>query len=241
MTEFKEYMMDKFTKARAVEIDYHERFYQETVLFESGTWLSKPVKVILECLELFNLRGMQVLDLGSGVGRNSIPIAQRLKAGNGKVTCIDLIPSAIEKLLKYAEQYEVKDEIVAEISDVEFYGIKQSYYDYIIACSSLEHVSSEDAFCRVIERIIQGTKADGINSILINTEVEEFNLDTRELTEGVIELNMKTEHAITLLQELYEGWHILVLTQAPQKNLEYKDGKEIEFRSKWVTFVARNS
>ena len=33
MTELKEYMMDKFTKARAVEIDYHERFYQETALF----------------------------------------------------------------------------------------------------------------------------------------------------------------------------------------------------------------
>ena len=138
--------MDKFTKARAVEIDYHERFYQETALFESGTWLSKPVKVILESLELFNLKGMQVLDLGCGVGRNSIPIAQRIKADNGKVTCIDLIPSAIEKLLEYAEQYEVKVEIVTEIADVEFYEIKQSYYDYIIACSSLEHVSSEDAF-----------------------------------------------------------------------------------------------
>ena len=33
---------------------------------------------------------------------------------------------------------------------------------------------------------------------MINTEVEEFNLDTRELTEGVIELNMKTERAISL-------------------------------------------
>ena len=117
------------------------------------------MKVILESLELFNLKGMQVLDLGCGVGRNSIPIAQRIKADNGKVTCIDLIPSAIKKLLEYAEQYEVKVEIVTEIADVEFYEIKQSYYDYIIACSSLEHVSSEDAFRCVIERIIQGTKS----------------------------------------------------------------------------------
>ena len=72
---------------------------------------------------------------------------------------------------------------------------------------------------------------------MINTEVEEFNLDTRELTEGVIELNMKTERAISALQELYEGWHVLVLTQAPQKNLEYKDGKKIEFRGNWVTLL----
>jgi methylase of polypeptide subunit release factors len=70
--------MNTFNRARRKEIEYHEKFYAETELFQPGSWLSRPVKVVLESLPQKD--NIQVLDLGCGVGRNSIPIAQQIQA-----------------------------------------------------------------------------------------------------------------------------------------------------------------
>ena len=48
-----------------------------------------------------------MLDLGSGVGRNSIPIAQKIKNASGTVTCVDLLDSALTKLQIYSKEHDV--------------------------------------------------------------------------------------------------------------------------------------
>ncbi|AIQ65416.1 methyltransferase type 12 [Paenibacillus stellifer] len=233
--------MDKFAQARAEEIKYHEDFYASNTLFEPGTWLSKPVKIVMEMLEALDVSGIRVLDLGCGVGRNSIPIAQRIKEYEGTVTCIDLIPKAIELLEENAKAYEVEDCLLAEASDAEFYPIEPDYYNYIIACSCLEHVSSVGAFEGVVTQMIKGTKNGGINTILMSTDIQDYDLATGELTEGLIELNLETHKAYLMLEELYSGWEILMERDIPQKITEQKHGKQIEFRCNWVTFVARKA
>lgn len=176
--------MNKFLQARAEEIKYHERFYRETTLFAPGSWLSKPVKIIMEYLNELDLDGIRILDLGCGVGRNSIPLAQKVKDYNGRVTCVDLIPSAIEKLIDHAKNFDVEETMIADIADVEFYDIQQDEFTYIIACSCLEHVSNEDALRLVINKMIRGTKVKGINCILMSTEVQEYDLKNRRSNGG---------------------------------------------------------
>lgn len=87
---------------------------------------------------------MQVLDLGSGVGRNSIPIAQKIQNASGTVTCVDLLDSALTKLQTYSKEYGVINNMKTEQAAIENYYIQRNTYDYIVAVSSLEHVQSEE-------------------------------------------------------------------------------------------------
>ncbi|QYR21304.1 methyltransferase [Paenibacillus sp. sptzw28] len=68
-------MDNRIEKIRTEERNYHEACYENYKLFEAGSWLHKPVKTVMEYLAAFDDREyLSVLDLGSGVGRNSIPI-----------------------------------------------------------------------------------------------------------------------------------------------------------------------
>jgi len=232
-------MNNPFTQARAAEINYHEKFYKETSLFQPGTWLSKPVQVVMDLLQRLDLNQIRVLDLGCGVGRNSIPIAQKIQGYGGTILGVDLLPTAIDKLSKYAEEYNVQGTLSAEAADAEYCEIDPEEYDYIIACSCLEHVSSIEAFEKVILRMIEGTKPAGINCILMSTEVTEYDVERGEETAGQIELNMKTEVALRILRDQYKEWEILIERCIPQTILEKKQGTDIEFRSQWLTFAAR--
>lgn len=228
-----------FNLARHKEIEYHDKFYAETELFQPGSWLSRPVKVVFDNLTQIEKENIQVLDLGCGVGRNSIPIAQSIQAYKGKIYCIDLLPSAIQLLNQNAEQYEVTDTIISQAIDVENFLINKNTFDYIVACSCLEHVSSEAAFQAKLEEMKAGTTVGGINCILMSTEVKEIDVLTGEEQEGLIELNLSTEKAFTYLREVYADWNISIEKNVQQEIKEEKNGREIIFRSNWITFVAQ--
>ena len=90
--------MPSFEQSRTKEMSYHHHFYEEHELFQPGSWLSKPAPGVIDQLEYVSEDAPQVLDLGCGVGRNAIPIAQYIKNGGGHITGVDLLPVAIEKL-----------------------------------------------------------------------------------------------------------------------------------------------
>lgn len=231
--------MKKFNQARQEEISYHEKFYQENELFQPGTWLSKPVKIAMESFDILQLDNMNVLDLGCGVGRNSIPLAQKLEGRQGKIYCVDLLHSAIGILNLNAKKYNVQDRIVSTAADVEYYEIQEHYFDYILACSCLEHVSSVESFQKVIERMQRGTRNQGIHCILMSTEVSEMDLESGVEREGLIELNMSTDSTFEILRKEYTEWDILIEKYIPQEMEEHKNGKRISFKGNWLTFVAR--
>jgi len=231
--------MRVFELARKQEISYHEKLYTEHELFEAGTWLAKPVKVVIDSFDLLEAGSKNVLDLGCGVGRNSIPIAEKLQAHGGTVYCVDLLQTAIDVLGENAQKYDVQDLIVPIVADAEHYNVPELTFDYIIACSCLEHVSTVSAFETVVRRLQAGTRAKGMNCILMSTEVMEQDLATGEETPGIIELNLGTQQAIRLLEELYQDWEILIVRHLPQEMTEIKYGRNIKFKSNWLTFVAK--
>lgn len=232
--------MTKIEYIRSEEKKYHDFFYENNQLFEEGSWLSKPVKTVIDLLPLLNQKQpIQILDLGCGVGRNSIPLAQAIQENNGKVVCVDLLDSALRKLTDYCKDYNVEETIEMEKADIGDYQIKSNGYDLIVAVSTLEHVKTEVIFERVVRQIADGTKSNGINCLIVNSEVEEIDRETNERLDALIEVNLSTETMLNKLNSIYSGWEVL---QSSVKPLEYRinrDGKLILLKTRAITFVAR--
>ncbi|WP_046228080.1 class I SAM-dependent methyltransferase [Paenibacillus dauci] len=231
-------MCASFDTARESEAKYHEQFYKENELFESGSWISQPTPLVMELLErlLKYTPAPHVLDLACGVGRHAIPVAQQLTQG-GQVTGVDLLEDAIDQLKQYAAKYEVEDRIQAITHDVENYSIEKDSYDYIIATGCLEHLSSEESFRRVLEHMQAGTRMGGIHFISMTSSVQQVEQETDKVEEGNIELNLSTERLLEILDESYAGWNILARKAVAQAIEENKDDKDIELRGNWVTYA----
>ncbi|WP_440895727.1 class I SAM-dependent methyltransferase [Amphibacillus sp. Q70] len=231
--------MNRIEKIRKEEKKYHDYCYENYKLFEQGSWLYKPVKTVMDLLPLLNNENIQVLDLGSGVGRNSIPIAQAIKDRNGKVVCVDLLDIALSKLEQYSKMYQVDQVIETVKADIGHYQITKNEYDLIIAVSTLEHVETEAIFESVIKQMALGTKTGGINCLIVNSQVEEFDLESNRTIDAMMEVNLKTETMINKLNQIYVGWEVLNQLVKP---LEYKiirNGKEILLKTNAITYVVR--
>lgn len=230
-----------FEEARKAEASYHNELYSESEILEPGTWMSEPNSLVMELLDrlLEYKQHVHVLDLGCGAGRNAIPVAMRLKETDSKVIGLDLLNGAIDKLRENANEYGVTDIIEAQEVDVEHADISKGYYDYILACGCLEHVSSEEAFIEVLERMKLGTQLGGIHCISMNTEIQEVEQDTGKELDTLIELNLPTEKAYAILEKVYDGWNVLERKTVLQSIDEEKYDTPTQFRSQSITFAVQ--
>ncbi|TXK85758.1 bifunctional 2-polyprenyl-6-hydroxyphenol methylase/3-demethylubiquinol 3-O-methyltransferase UbiG [Paenibacillus sp. N3.4] len=232
--------MNSIEHIRQEEKKYHEHCYDNYKLFEEGSWLHKPVKTVLDLMTYFDGReNVTVLDLGSGVGRNSIPIAKKIKERNGKVYCVDLLDSALSKLHRYSQELGVADVIVTEELDIGEYVIKPNYFDYIVAVSSLEHVQSESILVEVITNMARGTKDKGLNCIIINTNVEEIDIESNEKIEPLLEIDMSTEHCMSILNRIYAGWSEVTVLVKQLKFEIVRNERPTLLKSDCVSFAVR--
>ncbi|MDM5375652.1 class I SAM-dependent methyltransferase [Bacillus bombysepticus] len=232
--------MNRIDYIRQEEKKYHDLCYEQYKLFEIGSWLYKPVKTVMDLMDHFEgQNNLQVLDLGSGVGRNSIPIAQKIRNTSGTVTCVDLLNSALTKLQTYSKEHDVFEVIKTEQAAIENYHIDSNAYDYIVAVSSLEHVKSEKDFKNVLHSMKKGTKNSGINCLIINSNIQEIDLKTNEELEALIEINLPTEEMIRLLKSIYKGWKEI---KVEIKELAYtivRNERHIQLKTNAITFVVQ--
>jgi ubiquinone/menaquinone biosynthesis C-methylase UbiE len=231
----------QFEAARKAEAGYHSNFYQNNELFASGTWMSRPMPMVMDMLErlLAHKTELRVLDLGCGVGRHTIPIAQRLGQTNSEVIGVDLLDEAVNGLRKYAKEYQVDHIVQVEKADVEHYAIEPDHFDYIAACSCLEHVSNKQALIEAIERLQVGTRRGGIHCITMSTSVEEMEINTGRTIEPLIELNLPTAEAVALLENAYADWNILLQEHVTQTIEEEKYDEPTQFRCELLRFAAQ--
>lgn len=231
--------MDRVARIRASEKKYHDACYEQHKLFEPGSWLYKPVSTVMELVDAYkHIDALRVLDLGCGVGRNSIPIAQMLKPRRGTVICVDLLESAVLNLQAYGQQFDVEAQLVARLSDIEAFEIEEEAYDVIIAVSTLEHLSSEDALMKKLEEMAKGTRSQGSHCLIMGSNIREIDADTQEALDPMFELNMSTERLASLLEQRYAGWNIV---RHEVKKLEYdieRSGRSVKLLSDCITFVA---
>lgn len=232
---------EQFEAARKAEAGYHSNFYQNNELFASGTWMARPMPMVMDMLErlLTHKTELRVLDLGCGVGRHTIPIAQRLGQTNSEVIGVDLLDEAADGLRKYAKEYQVDHMVQVEKADVEHYAVKPDHFDYIAACSCLEHVSNKQALVEAIERLQVGTRTGGIHCITMSTSVEEKEINTGREIKPLIELNLPTAEAIALLEKAYANWNILLQEHVTQTIEEEKYDEPTQFRCELLRFAAQ--
>ena len=98
----------RLKQIRESEKQSHIEMYSNSELYKEGSWLRKPIKTILDIIPLFaDTPELNVLDLGCGVGRNCIAIAQHFKTIPCKIDCVDILNLAIEKLYDNAKELDV--------------------------------------------------------------------------------------------------------------------------------------
>ncbi|WP_313019775.1 class I SAM-dependent methyltransferase [Macrococcoides bohemicum] len=228
--------MSEIDAIRSAEIEYHDAFYKSTKLYEPGSWIGKPVANVMEAFELIDSsKPLKILDLGSGVGRNAIAIAQKSIDGT-VVDCVDLLPSAIEILNDNAKVYNVKDKINGIVSTIEDYQINKEY-DFIIGVSTLEHVNDEAAFKKVLKNIRNHLVINGVACLVINSEVQEKDIETGELLVPQFEVNMLTKGMQKLVHDIFEGFEFV---KEEIKLLNYRinrAGKDVNLSTNAVTFI----
>ncbi len=230
----------RLTQIRRAEAQSHTAAYENLTLYAPGSWLSKPVKALGALLPLYGeRRGLRVLDLGSGVGRNAIACAQALPGST--VECVDILPMAIEKLMENAEKLGVGDTIRGIVAPVDRFRIEENGYDLILAASVLEHLDSRESSVRKLKEISRGIRPGGAVLIVMNTGVREWDSGTGEPLDPQFEVNLPPEEVRGLLGEAFAGWEVLW-----DKCIHYeyevpRGDRTAMISAEVVTFTARRS
>jgi 2-polyprenyl-3-methyl-5-hydroxy-6-metoxy-1,4-benzoquinol methylase len=225
---------------REEEKKYHERCFENYKLYEEGSWLDQPVPVIMEYASRLNFaEPVQILDLGCGVGRNSLPLAKMAMPGRGRIQCVDLLDVAIEKLQQYSKEFGVASAIETETADIGEYRIRENAYHYIIAASSLEHAKSEAVLKKVLRGMAAGTKNGGLNCIIMNTNIEEYDKTTGEKRKTLIEIVMRKQEVLEKLRSNYDGWEQLHFSVKPMELEIDRHGVPVIMSAETLSFVVR--
>lgn len=233
-------MTKEIDKIRIAEKASHIEVYSTAKLFEKGSWLSKPVKTVIDILPLFEkYNSLTVLDLGCGVGRNCIPIAQKFSKIKCNIDCIDILDFAIKKLNENSKNFNTRNAINGIISSIDDFNIAKNHYDFILSVSALEHVDSEITFENKIREIADGIKTNGVACLIINSEITEIDKKTHESLSPQFEVNLKTEKLLSILQKHFNGWNVLKETIVPQRYDIPRENCIADLTTNVVTFVAR--
>jgi ubiquinone/menaquinone biosynthesis C-methylase UbiE len=104
-----------------------------------GVRMSRPYK---RYVDSFGLVGNEVvLDYGSGWGRISRHIAERLSQGNGHLTCVDVSKVWMETIQKRLKAYSNVD---YKLGDIAALDIADSAYDVVVVHNVLHHVAKDE-------------------------------------------------------------------------------------------------
>lgn len=233
-------MRDRIKQIRQAEAASHTDAYTSHELFAPGSWIAKPVKTVMDLLPFYaNYSQFRGLDLGCGVGRNCIPIAQHFHEIPCQIDCVDILQLAIDKLNENAIHFHVSDSIDGIVSSIDDYTIAPDNYDLILAVSALEHVDSQNTFADKLLGIRDGLRSGGIACLIVNTDVQE-----REKTSGAslppqFEVNLSTEQMLLLLQEIFAGWHVIKQTIVQQRYNIPRGTQISDLKTNVVTWVVR--
>ena len=231
---------NRLKQIRESEKQSHIEMYSNSELYKEGSWLRKPIKTVLDIIPLFNhYSELNVLDLGCGVGRNGIAVAQSFKNIPCKIDCVDILDLAIEKLYENAEELGVTSSINGIVETIENYPVGENKYDLVLAISALEHIDSEQSFLSKLSEINMGIRKNGIVCFVINSDVKETDKSTGKEIPAQFEVNLQTEKLQAVLKEKFSDFEIMK-TAVSEQQYDIPRGDIIsDLKTKVVTFVAR--
>ena len=233
-------MSDRVDRIRKSEKKSHTIMYSNEELYQTDSWLNKPIKTVQELMPLFSdYRELRVLDLGCGVGRNCIAIAKEFKAINCVIDCVDILEIAIQKLYYNAKNHNVESNILGKVETIENFKVNPNTYDLIMAISALEHVDTEEAFVHKLVEIRDGLKQKGVVCLVINSNVREWDKATGQAVSAQFEINVDTDNLKILLEDIFGEWKIIKETIREQQYDIPREFGVSDLKTNVVTLVAR--
>lgn len=233
-------MNNRLEQIRESERKSHIEMYSNEELYHSESWLKKPIKTVRDLIPMFSGYSMlNVLDIGCGVGRNCLAIANEYKHIDCNIDCVDILDLAIEKLYVYAEEHGVSKCINGIVKPIEEFTVLYDHYDLIIAVSALEHIDSMPSFVNKLNEIKSGIRNGGIVCLVMNSEIEEFNKATGEEIPAQFEVNISTKEMQNILSQIFVGWNVLKSTVQSQQYDIPRENIISDLRTNVVTFVAQ--
>ena len=232
--------MTEIEKIRKAEKKSHEEMYTRYELFKKGSWLEKPVKAVMDLLPLIEEKeSINILDLGCGVGRNTISIAQYYKDNNCKIDAVDLLELAIKKLKNYSIYYGVDSMINGITSSIEDYNISNNKYDLILAVSVLEHLNSIDTLLKKLYEIREGIKINGYVCFICNSNIEEINILTNKNLSPQFECIFSDKELDNMIIEVFKDFELLKKTLKRQTYNIPREKEIIKMNTDVVTYVLK--
>jgi cyclopropane fatty-acyl-phospholipid synthase-like methyltransferase len=166
-------------------------------------------------------------------------MARMVKDSGGRVICVDILQNALDQLDKYSKQYKVNSVITTQLADIGNYSFEEAVYDYIVAASSLEHVKSEPELKKVLNSMVKGTKASGINLIYMNTNIKEITISSGTERQPLFEILISKDEMLAILREAYQGWEELYITDQPLELEINRDETPVMLKADHLVFAAR--
>lgn len=87
--------------------------------------------------------------------------------------------------------------------------------------------------------MLEGTKIGGINCIIVNSEVEEIEMETNNTLDALIEINISTKGMINKVTRIYAGWKIINQSVKPLEYQIIRNEKPVILKTNAITYVAR--
>jgi SAM-dependent methyltransferase len=223
---------------RRETVRYHEDFYARHELFVEGSWLHKPSPFVMRSLASIEATGPVIaVDLGAGVGRHTIPVAERLPEGS-LVVAVDLLPLAARRLHENAVAAGVRDRVQAVVADLDHVVLAPGSVDWLVSVSALEHATNLAMLERVLRRCQEATRPRGLNCLIIGTDKVEIDFHGRARPARV-EFELTTDDAQALLERVYATWDRLDQSSAVFAVDEDRDGETYTLRTTNLRLLAR--
>ncbi|MBR4290335.1 MAG: class I SAM-dependent methyltransferase [Oscillospiraceae bacterium] len=230
----------RISQIRSAEAFSHTEAYANHVLFEPGSWLSKPVKTVMDLVPYFlHLQHFAGLDLGCGVGRNCIPVLQKMQNTPCRMDCVDILEFAIKQLRENAAKYHVETSVHGIVCPVDSYQIKDNSYDLILGISVLEHLDSVESLTQKLYQIRNGLHINGIACFVINTSIKEHHKATQIPLPVQFEINLQTDKMVTILNEVFLGYEVLKQSVIHYTYDTFRENGIVELHTDVLTYVVR--
>ena len=232
--------MDRLSAARRETIRYHESFYATTLLGTPGSWLAQPHPSVVEAIELVEANGpVRAFDLGAGVGRHTVPMAQILPAGS-TITAVDLLPTAIQLLIDNCRTAGVLASVNPVVADLEQFEFGNQPASLIIGFSVVEHLNSFAAMRRLLTQCRDASGPSGIVSFGIVADRCEVASDGT-VGRGLVETHVSAEQTLACLMSTFVDWAVLRAETEGLSVSEDRDGLPYTLCGSLVIFTARKT
>lgn len=216
-----------------------EDFYDENIY--TMWYPGEPtIRLLGKLSKSIDLKGLNGLDIGCGVGRNTILMSNMGLKAHG----IDISKNAIKLAKKNADNKGVKAKFIAY--DGKTFPFKDSFFDVIISIGVLDHMPMKDAL-DLMEEIKRTLKPNGVIELDIHS-IYDLNYGVGELIEKNVHIIEEGDFEIGLPQHFFSNEEVLTLTEGFEietiylheyKHFNKEDFEEIGTHSKWVVICRK--